>query len=51
MDKNKTMYIGIIGVGYLGNFHLKQLKTIPNVLISGIYDIDLNRANKIASNY
>ena len=35
---------GVIGVGHLGNFHLRQLSDIPDVNLSGLYDIDLIRA-------
>ena len=46
--KNTTIKIGVVGVGHLGNFHLKQLKGIPHISISGLYDIDQKRADKMS---
>ena len=51
MNKGKTIKIGVIGVGHLGNFHLKQLKEIPQISISGLYDSDSNRADEISKLY
>ena len=49
MNKGKTIKIGVIGVGHLGNFHLKQLGKIPQVSITGLYDNDQNRAEEMCS--
>ena len=49
MNKGKTIKIGVIGVGHLGNFHLKQLGKIPQVSITGLYDNDPNRAEEMSS--
>jgi len=43
--------IGIIGVGYLGNFHLKNLLTHGNIEVPGFYDIDDERSKFISSEY
>ncbi len=43
--------IGIIGVGHLGKLHLTNLLDIPDVHVSGIYDVDNNRLDKISSQY
>jgi len=51
MEKIQTIAIGVIGVGYLGNFHLKQLSKIKNIKISGLYDKDKIQAKKISSQY
>jgi len=51
VNKGKTIKIGVIGVGHLGNFHLKQLKEIPQISISGLYDSDSNRADEISKLY
>ncbi len=48
MNKGKTIKIGVIGVGHLGNFHLKQLGKIPQVSITGLYDNDPNRAEEMS---
>ena len=48
IKKDETIKIGIIGVGHLGNFHINQLKGISEISISGIYDIDINRAQEMS---
>ena len=51
MKKETKIKIGVIGVGHLGNFHLKQLKGIQKISISGLYDIDSNRADEMSKLY
>ena len=51
MKKETKIKIGVVGVGHLGNFHLKQLKGIPKISISGLYDIDSNRADEMSKLY
>ena len=48
MKTDTTIKIGVIGVGHLGHFHLKQLKGIPNVSISGLYDSNPKRADEMS---
>ena len=48
MKTDTSLQIGVIGVGHLGNFHLKQLSNIPEISISGIYDVDLKRAKEMS---
>jgi len=48
VKKDTTIKIGVIGVGHLGHFHLKQLKGIPNVSISGLYDSNPKRADEMS---
>ncbi len=48
IDKPK---IGVVGVGHLGQHHVKHLSKIENICFSGIYDRDLERGEKIASTY
>ncbi len=48
MKNGISMKIGVIGVGHLGKFHLKQLSEIPEISVSGFYDIDQNRAEEIS---
>ena len=43
--------IGVIGVGHLGQHHVKHLARMKHVNFSGIYDKDHARAEKIASTY
>tara|TARA_B110000438_G_C15733748_1_gene615370 strand:+ start:334 stop:1311 length:978 start_codon:yes stop_codon:yes gene_type:complete len=51
MKKDNTMQIGVVGVGHLGNFHIKQLLEIPNISISGIYDNNKSRLESISLKY
>ena len=51
MKNSNSIQIGVIGVGHLGSFHLKQLSKIQEVAISGIYDVDLERGKKISKDY
>lgn len=48
MRNPNPVKIGIIGVGHLGKFHLQQLKTIPDVEITGLYDTSATRAEAMA---
>ena len=43
IDKPK---IGVVGVGHLGQHHVKHLSKMKNICFSGIYDSDLERGKK-----
>ena len=43
--------LGVIGVGHLGSLHAKMLADIPNVHLAGVFDLDAERARKVASEY
>ncbi len=51
MKKGNTIRIGVIGVGHLGNFHVKRLREISGISISGIYDNNPIRADEISNQY
>ena len=52
MNKNiKRINIGVIGVGHLGEHHVKHLKSINSFKLIGIYDIDETRADSIGKKY
>jgi len=51
VKKGNTIQIGVIGVGHLGNFHVKRLKEISGISISGIYDKNPIRADEISNQY
>ena len=40
---------GVIGVGYLGKFHDQKYSKLPDVELTGVADVNLARAEKIAS--
>ena len=51
MNLNSRINISIIGAGYLGEYHIQQLKKIENINIIGFYDIDSDRASYISNKY
>lgn len=51
MNTSKTINVGVIGVGHLGQHHAKHFSTLPNVNFTGVYDIDTTRAGEIAKKY
>ena len=42
------MRIGVVGVGHLGQHHVKHLAKMPGVEFAGLYDVDRGQAEKIA---
>jgi predicted dehydrogenase len=40
--------IGVIGVGHLGGLHAKMLAGIPGATLVGVFDIDAEKARKVA---
>ena len=47
----KPIKIGVIGVGHLGEHHVKHYSSIPGVNLVGIYDVDFKRSAYIAKKY
>lgn len=47
----ENIRIGIVGVGHLGKLHLKNLLDIKSVECSGIFDIDVEKANSISEEF
>ena len=47
----KKINFGLIGVGYLGQYHLKHLLNISNINLVGIYDINQNHAKELSNQY
>ncbi|MEA1882720.1 MAG: Gfo/Idh/MocA family oxidoreductase [Candidatus Marinimicrobia bacterium] len=48
--KRKTK-VGVIGVGHLGYHHVKHYSRLKDARLVGVYDIDENRRNEIASKF
>ncbi len=44
---SRTINIGVIGAGHLGNFHLKHLAEIPEFKLAGFYDSNYSRAKEM----
>ena len=51
MDTSKQVKVGVIGVGHLGQHHVKHFSSLPGADLQGIYDLDTTRANEIAKQY
>tara|TARA_B100000614_G_scaffold133946_2_gene119241 strand:- start:6764 stop:7711 length:948 start_codon:yes stop_codon:yes gene_type:complete len=45
---NRKIKIGVIGVGYLGKFHVKHLNNLDLYDLVGIYDINQKQANSFS---
>src|SRR5690625_2048810 len=45
------MKIGVVGVGHLGNIHLKCIRQIADYQMTGIYDLSQEEAEKVAQEY
>ena len=43
--------VGVIGVGHLGQHHVKHFSCIKEAVLIGLFDIDTARAKKIAEKY
>ena len=50
MNDNQVR-IGVIGVGHLGQHHVKHYKSIENSNLVGIFDVDSNRSKEIGEKY
>jgi predicted dehydrogenase len=48
---NLISKIGVIGVGHLGQHHVKHLSNKNTISFSGVYDVDIQRAKEIAVKY
>ena len=48
---SQKISIGVIGVGHLGQHHVKHYSNMNNINLLGVYDIDSLRAKKIATTY
>ena len=51
MANIETIKIGVIGAGYLGEFHIQQLQTLNDIQIIGFVDSNQDRASYIADRY
>ena len=50
MNDNQVR-IGVIGVGHLGQYHVKHYKTLDNVELIGVFDIDRERSSEISKKF
>ena len=47
--RNKSVKVGVIGVGHLGRHHTKHYASLQDADLMGIFDIDPRRASSIAN--
>ena len=50
-DPAKHFRVGLVGAGYVSEFHIRALKRLPSVHIVGITDLDAARANATAQTF
>jgi predicted dehydrogenase/nucleoside-diphosphate-sugar epimerase len=51
MTNDKVYRVGLVGAGYVSEFHIKALKRLPHVRIVGIADLDESRAKATAQRF
>jgi predicted dehydrogenase len=51
MKTNPRLRAGVIGVGYLGRFHVEKYHALPDVDLVAVVDSDLARAQEVAGKY
>ena len=47
----KPVRVGVVGTGMMGNFHLRTYAAMKEVELVGVFDVDAERAEKIAAQY
>lgn len=47
----KRIRVGVVGVGYFGQFHVEKYAKMEDVELVGVVDIDIKRANEVAKKY
>jgi predicted dehydrogenase len=45
----KTIRIGVIGVGHLGTLHARLIREVPGAQLVGVYDLQSDRARAVAA--
>ena len=51
MNKSNRINVGVIGVGHLGQHHVKHFSTIDSAILVGVFDTNTARAAEIAKQY
>ncbi len=47
-ENGKSIRVGLVGAGYVSQYHIRALRSLPFVNIVGIADLDLTRAQEAA---
>jgi myo-inositol 2-dehydrogenase/D-chiro-inositol 1-dehydrogenase len=50
-DTSQVIHVGVIGVGNAGQGHIAHYKELPNVLVVGVADSDIQRAERVAGEF
>jgi 2-alkyl-3-oxoalkanoate reductase len=51
MTNDRVYRVGLVGAGYVSEFHIKALRRLPHVRIVGIADLDESRAKTTAQRF
>lgn len=51
MKSESSIRVGVVGVGYLGQFHAEKYAHLPEATLVGVVDIDKARADEVASRF
>lgn len=51
MSQNKSVKVGVIGVGHLGKFHIEQYLNVARAEVVGIFDTDSTIAKNVSQEY
>ncbi len=49
--KQGPIRVGVVGVGYLGRFHVEKYARMKGVSLVGVVDVDRSRAEQVAAQY
>ncbi|MBI4536125.1 MAG: Gfo/Idh/MocA family oxidoreductase [Ignavibacteriae bacterium] len=47
----EPLRIGVVGVGHLGALHVKMLAEMPDIVLAGVFDIDMEKARRVAAEF
>ncbi len=50
-NSNHIINVGVIGVGYLGSFHIEQYQQISNAKLVGCFDVDNKALSNVKTKY
>lgn len=51
MAKSKKIKVGVVGVGFLGHHHARIYKSLEDIELAGVYDVNQERAGEVADEY
>ena len=48
---SQPIRVGLVGAGYISEYHVMALRALPGVVLAGICDLDRTRASRIAERF